>query len=346
VLAWAEPLDLAVSVVPGTDHFFHRKLHLIRDIIHRAWDIDAPGSDGPPCSALRKSYAARSSPGLTFALRPRRMLRPARPQRRRQDHHAALLPRPHGARRRQHPPRRRPVPEQAREARRRVGVVPQFDNLDPDFTAAENLLVYGRYFGIADAEIRPHPRPARIRRPGRPRKRQDPRLSGGMKRRLTLARALVNDPELLFLDEPTTGLDPQARHLIWERLKRLLQQGKTVLLTTHFMDEAERLCHRLAIMDGGRFIAEGSPRELIAAHIEPQVVEVYGEESAPPLGQARSAAVFAARRNHRRNRLLLCHRRRAAAAPPRRPPRPALPAPSGQPRGRFPQAHRARPARD
>ena len=160
----------------------------------------------------------------------------------------------------------------------RVGIVPQMDNLDPDFTAAENLLVYGRYFGLAEREVR-----ARIPRlldfaqlAGRADAKISA-LSGGMKRRLTLARALVNDPDLLILDEPTTGLDPQARHLIWERLKQLLQQGKTVLLTTHFMDEAERLCHRLAIMDNGRFIAEGSPRELIAAHIEPEVVEVYGE---------------------------------------------------------------------
>jgi len=171
-----------------------------------------------------------------------------------------------------------PVPRRAREARLRVGIVPQMDNLDPDFTAAENLLVYGRYFGMAEGEVR-----ARIPRlldfaqlAGRTDAKISA-LSGGMKRRLMLARALVNDPDLLILDEPTTGLDPQARHLIWERLKQLLQQGKTVLLTTHFMDEAERLCHRLAIMDGGRFIAEGSPRELIAAHIEPEVVEVYGE---------------------------------------------------------------------
>jgi lipooligosaccharide transport system ATP-binding protein len=173
-----------------------------------------------------------------------------------------------------------PVPAQARAARMRVGVVPQIDNLDPDFTVTENLVVYARYFGIGDAAIR-----ARIPSllafsglSGRAEAKIQT-LSGGMKRRLTLARALVNDPELLVLDEPTTGLDPQARHLIWERLKRLLADGKTVLLTTHFMDEAERLCHRLAIMDRGRFVAEGAPRELIAAQIEPQVVEVYGEDA-------------------------------------------------------------------
>ncbi|MBX3676032.1 MAG: ATP-binding cassette domain-containing protein [Rhodocyclaceae bacterium] len=191
-----------------------------------------------------------------------------------------------------------PVPSRAREARMRVGIVPQMDNLDPDFTAAENLLVYGRYFGLAERAVR-----ARIPHlldfaglAGRAEAKISA-LSGGMKRRLTLARALVNDPDLLILDEPTTGLDPQARHLIWERLKQLLQQGKTVLLTTHFMDEAERLCHRLAIMDNGRFIAQGSPRELIAAHIEPEVVEVYGEPgemSAAAWAQA-EAAQFATR---------------------------------------------------
>jgi ABC-type multidrug transport system ATPase subunit len=113
-----------------------------------------------------------------------------------------------------------------------------------------------------------------------------------MKRRLTLARALVNDPELLLLDEPTTGLDPQARHLIWERLKRLQAQGKTILLTTHFMDEAERLCQRLAIIDAGRMVAEGAPRELIRGHIEAQVVEVYGEDA--PAGPRRKRKPFRA----------------------------------------------------
>ena len=169
------------------------------------------------------------------------------------------------------------VPARAREARQRVGVVPQFDNLDPDFTVAENLVVYGRYFGLRDRDIR-----ARIPQllefaglSGRADARIQT-LSGGMKRRLTLARALVNDPQLVFMDEPTTGLDPQARHLIWERLRRLIQDGKTLVLTTHFMEEAERLCTRLAIMDHGRIIAAGSPRALIAEHIESQVVEVHG----------------------------------------------------------------------
>lgn len=187
-----------------------------------------------------------------------------------------------------------PVPAQARAARMRVGIVPQIDNLDPDFTVTENLVVYGRYFGISNATVRARI-PALLEFAGLSGRAgvKIQTLSGGMKRRLTLARALINDPELLVLDEPTTGLDPQARHLIWERLKRLLADGKTVLLTTHFMDEAERLCHRLAIMDGGRFITQGTPRELIAAQIEAQVVEVYGEDAG---GWARREAAYYAKR--------------------------------------------------
>ncbi|MEW6165903.1 MAG: ATP-binding cassette domain-containing protein [Pseudomonadota bacterium] len=171
-----------------------------------------------------------------------------------------------------------PVPERAREARARVGVVPQFDNLDPDFSLAENLLVYGRYFGLHDHDIKARI-PGLLEFAGLAGKDAGNirTLSGGMKRRLTLARALVNDPDLLVLDEPTTGLDPQARHLIWDRLKKLLAAGKTILLTTHFMDEAERLCDRLAIIDTGKLIEVGAPRALIAGQIEPQVVEVYGE---------------------------------------------------------------------
>ena len=171
-----------------------------------------------------------------------------------------------------------PVPQAAREARRRVGVVPQMDNLDPDFTVAENLLVYGRYFGMADKET--HKRIPDLLEFAGLTQRGDSKiqtLSGGMKRRLTLVRALINDPDLIVMDEPTTGLDPQARHLIWDRLKRLLGQGKTIFLTTHFMDEAERLCNRLIIMDHGKVIIQGAPRDLVAEHIEPQVVEVYGD---------------------------------------------------------------------
>jgi lipooligosaccharide transport system ATP-binding protein len=170
-----------------------------------------------------------------------------------------------------------PVPQRAREARRRVGVVPQFDNLDPDFTVAENLIVYGRYFGMRSSEIAARV-PGLLEFAGLAGRGEAKisTLSGGMKRRLTLARALVNDPQVVFMDEPTTGLDPQARHLIWERLRQLTQEGKTLILTTHFMEEAERLCDRLAIMDHGRIITEGSPRALIAQHIEPHVVEVHG----------------------------------------------------------------------
>ena len=182
-----------------------------------------------------------------------------------------------------------PVPRRAREARSRVGVVPQFDNLDPDFTATENLLVYARYFGLPGERMRERvPQLLEFAGlAGRGEARINT-LSGGMKRRLTLARALVNDPQLVVMDEPTTGLDPQARHLIWERLRRLTAEGKTLLLTTHFMEEAERLCHRLAIMDRGRIIVQGTPRALIAEHIEPQVVEVHGPGSEAWMAAARA----------------------------------------------------------
>ncbi|MCK9513720.1 MAG: nodulation factor ABC transporter ATP-binding protein NodI [Pigmentiphaga sp.] len=171
-----------------------------------------------------------------------------------------------------------PVPAQAQAARARVGVVPQLDNLDPDFTVEENLLVFGRYFGMRDEAIRARI-PGLLEFAALTAKRGDRinTLSGGMKRRLTLARALVNDPDLIVLDEPTTGLDPQARHLVWERLRALLAQGKTILLTTHFMDEAERLCGRVGVIDHGRMVAEGPPHDLIAQHLEPYVVEVYGD---------------------------------------------------------------------
>lgn len=170
------------------------------------------------------------------------------------------------------------VPQHAREARMKVGVVPQMDNLDPDFSVRENLLAYGRYFGMEKATITARV-PELLEFAGLANKAdaQISQLSGGMKRRLTLARALVHDPDILFLDEPTTGLDPQARHLIWQGLRRLIADGKTIVLTTHFMDEAERLTDRLAILDHGRVVAEGAPRALIESHIEPAVVEVYGE---------------------------------------------------------------------
>lgn len=170
------------------------------------------------------------------------------------------------------------VPRHAREARMKVGVVPQMDNLDPDFSVRENLFAYGRYFGMSKPEIAARV-PMLLDFAGLASKAdaQIAQLSGGMKRRLTLARALVHDPDILFLDEPTTGLDPQARHLIWQGLRRLIAAGKTIVLTTHFMDEAERLTDRLAILDHGRLVVEGAPRALIESHIEPAVVEVFGE---------------------------------------------------------------------
>jgi lipooligosaccharide transport system ATP-binding protein len=171
-----------------------------------------------------------------------------------------------------------PVPQAAREARYRVGVVPQFDNLDPDFTVTENLVVFARYFGIPAERARANvPRLLEFAGLADKAGAKIDALSGGMKRRLTIARALVNDPQVIFMDEPTTGLDPQARHLVWDRLKSLLGVGKTLLLTTHFMDEAERLCQRVGIMDRGELIALDSPRNLIAREIEPQVLEVYGD---------------------------------------------------------------------
>jgi lipooligosaccharide transport system ATP-binding protein len=174
----------------------------------------------------------------------------------------------------------KPIPREARIARKRVGVVPQSDNLDPDFTVAENLLVFGRYFGIDDATIKARiPKLLEFANLTAKKDARIAELSGGMRRRLTLARSLVNDPDLIFMDEPTTGLDPQARHMIWDRLKSLLNEGKTIFLTTHFMDEAERLCDRLAVIDHGQLIAEGPPRTLIAEHIETEVVEVYGDNA-------------------------------------------------------------------
>ncbi len=171
-----------------------------------------------------------------------------------------------------------PVPAKAREARIRVGVVPQFDNLDPDFTVTENLLVFGAYFGMSRQECRS--RVGALLEFAGLQERAEARieaLSGGMKRRLTLARAMINNPQVLFMDEPTTGLDPQARHLVWDRLKTLLGEGRTIVLTTHFMDEAQRLCDRVAIMDHGAFIAEDTPRHLIDREIEAAVIEVYGD---------------------------------------------------------------------
>jgi lipooligosaccharide transport system ATP-binding protein len=169
------------------------------------------------------------------------------------------------------------MPQDALAIKAQLGVVTQLDTLDPDFSCEENLLVYGRYFGMKDRDIRARiPALLEFASLTAKAKAKPGELSGGMKRRLSLARALVNDPKLLLLDEPTTGLDPQARHLMWERLQLLLQQGKSILLTTHFMDEAERLCSRLLVLDHGKKIAEGTPRDLIAQYLEPDVVEVFG----------------------------------------------------------------------
>jgi len=159
--------------------------------------------------------------------------------------------------------------------RARLGVVPQEDTLDVELTVRENLLVYGRYFGLSRKLIRERTEQLLefVQLEDRAKDKVEP-LSGGMKRRLTIARSLINDPDILILDEPTTGLDPQARHVVWDRLFRLKQRGVTLILTTHYMDEAEQLCDRLVVMDHGRFAAEGSPRELIERYCSPEVVEL------------------------------------------------------------------------
>jgi lipooligosaccharide transport system ATP-binding protein len=159
--------------------------------------------------------------------------------------------------------------------RARLGVCPQTDNLDPELTVAENLTTYARFFGIPRkvARARAAELLEFVQLAERAASKVEP-LSGGMKRRLTIARALVNEPDVVLLDEPTTGLDPQARHLVWERLFRLKRQGVTLVLTTHYMDEAEQLCDRLVVMDAGRIVAEGSPRDLIARHSTREVVEL------------------------------------------------------------------------
>jgi lipooligosaccharide transport system ATP-binding protein len=159
--------------------------------------------------------------------------------------------------------------------RSRLGVVPQEDTLDQELSVRENLVIYGRYFDLSRREARE--RADRLLDFVHLAERADDRvepLSGGLKRRLTIARSLVNDPDVLLLDEPTTGLDPQARHVVWDRLYRLKQRGVTLVLTTHYMDEAEQLCDRLVVMDGGRIVAEGSPRDLIARWSTREVVEL------------------------------------------------------------------------
>jgi lipooligosaccharide transport system ATP-binding protein len=171
------------------------------------------------------------------------------------------------------------------EIRSRLGVVPQSDNLDTELRVRENLLVYGRYFGLPRKQIaeRADELLAFAQLEGKAKAKVDD-LSGGMKRRLTIARALINDPRILLLDEPTTGLDPQARHLLWDRLFRLKEQGTTLLLTTHYMDEAEQLCDRLVVVDKGAIMAEGSPADLIRRYSTREVLEVR-------FGSARNAEV-------------------------------------------------------
>jgi lipooligosaccharide transport system ATP-binding protein len=183
-----------------------------------------------------------------------------------------------------------------REIKRRIGVVPQENNLDDELKVKENLLVYGRYYDL--------PRKLALQRADElldfvqlteKAESKVEQLSGGMKRRLLIARALINDPEIVVLDEPTTGLDPQARHLVWDRLRALTVEGKTLLLTTHYMEEAARLCDRLVIMEGGLIIAEGAPGELVERHVSPQVLEFRGSpeslERLRPVVEAASDAV-------------------------------------------------------
>ncbi|CAB4731218.1 unannotated protein [freshwater metagenome] len=161
------------------------------------------------------------------------------------------------------------------QIRAHLGVVPQQDNLDGELTVAENLYIYGRYFGLSRAYLKPKVEElldfAQLQEK---RNEKVEALSGGMKRRLTIARGLINQPEILMLDEPTTGLDPQARHILWDRLFRLKEEGVTLILTTHYMDEAEQLCDRIIVMDNGRIMAEGSPAALIAEYSSKEVLEL------------------------------------------------------------------------
>ena len=190
--------------------------------------------------------------------------------------------------------------------RSRLGVVPQEDTLDLELTVRENLLIYGRYFGLSREAIRE--RTTRlldfVQLSDRAGDQVEP-LSGGMKRRLTIARSLINEPDILLLDEPTTGLDPQARHAVWDRLFRLKQQGVTLVLTTHYMDEAEQLCDRLVVMDRGKIAAEGSPRELIERYSTPEVLELRFEPDRHQVAAEKLASVLAERREVLADRILL-----------------------------------------
>ena len=235
-----------------------------------------------------------------------------------------------------------PIPEQTRAVRRRAGVVPQADNLDPDFTVAENLRIYGSYFGLPakalDASIRELLDFVELA------DRADTpinTLSGGMKRRLTIARALINDPELIVLDEPTTGLDPQARHLIWSRLRALRDRGKTLLLTTHYMEEAERLCDELVFLDQGTDSRPG-----LAGGAHPPARGTRGRRGARRrrAGRQNPGGHRRPRRSRRRHDVLLHRRCPRAGQAFRRRAVADLPAPPGEPGRRFPETHRPRPA--
>jgi lipooligosaccharide transport system ATP-binding protein len=190
--------------------------------------------------------------------------------------------------------------------RARLGVVPQEDTLDVELTVRENLLIYGRYFGLPRQVIKERTERLLdfVQLSDRAKDQVEP-LSGGMRRRLTIARSLINEPDILLLDEPTTGLDPQARHVVWDRLFRLKQQGVTLILTTHYMDEAEQLCDRLVVMDHGKIAAEGSPRELIAAYSTPEVLELRFDPSTHEQAAEKLTAVPAERMEILADRILL-----------------------------------------
>jgi lipooligosaccharide transport system ATP-binding protein len=195
---------------------------------------------------------------------------------------------------------------QGREIRARLGVVPQEDTLDVELTVRENLLVYGRYFGLPRDVIRERTVQLLefVQLSDRAADQVEP-LSGGMKRRLTIARSLINEPDILLLDEPTTGLDPQARHVVWDRLFRLKQRGVTLVLTTHYMDEAEQLCDRLVVMDGGKIVASGSPRSLIGQYSTPEVLELRFDPADHEQAAEKVAAVPTDRREVLADRILL-----------------------------------------
>ncbi len=190
--------------------------------------------------------------------------------------------------------------------RARLGVVPQENTLDLELTVRENLIVYGRYFGLPRGVIRERATSLLefVQLSDRAEDRVDP-LSGGMKRRLVIARSLINDPEILLLDEPTTGLDPQARHIVWDRLFRLKQRGVTLILTTHYMDEAEQLCDRLVVMDAGKIVAEGSPRQLIEQYSTPEVLELRFDPAEHEQAAEKLAALQVERQEILADRVLL-----------------------------------------